>query len=421
MKKKKTKKKAGAVRSTGSDLAGSGDFVCQQAQQIILDISEKLSCGQQFSAIAEQALSEFARLLGYTKACLLEISPDESQLTPMVTIGGQLPEVIELDHPVELLSGSSASKLLGKDWKCGISQALVFQDIPYGLLCFGAGGPGKASTETKKLLKSFSIHLCHAFYTSSLSEYGDLEVEFSHALKAELLSEKVPAIEDFSASLHLLRCAEGGGDFHDFMELPNGKVVITIGKTSGWGVKASLNLAHLIPATRGQISSGKPLSEIMAGINEDLISHSNRSQLVSIAMMILDTRTRKARICRAGSVKMLRFKGGKLSVFEQGLAPHLGAFSGVNLTEVEMQFAPEDSLALMTDGINKFAENKNFSLQKLSEKLATKMEASGGLNLADQVAMLLKESRSGSTQYDVTVLGLQRMPKKSARGMKQMP
>ena len=69
------------------------------------------------------------------------------------------------------------------------------------------------------------------------------------------------------------------------------------------------------------------------------------------------------------AIRSYYVKGGELSVFDEALGPHLGAFSGVKLTEVEMQFAPGDSLALMTDDINKFTEKKSLSLDKLSEKL----------------------------------------------------
>ncbi len=383
------------------------------ANAAILSISEGMSLGRSLKKIFSESLDKFASTCGFGKACLFELSADETQLLPLVSLNDEVKVNIDLDEPVEILSGRGASSILGKSWKCGYCIPLIFQDIPFGLLCFGDGPTGKLPVNIKNLISLYANNISHSLYTSNMSEYNDFEIEFSHALKAEILSEEVPQIIGFDASLHLLRCPEGGGDFHDFLQLPNGRMVIIVGKTSGWGVKASLNLAHLIPTIRGELSSGKPLSEVMEYINDDLIKHSNRSQLVSIAMMILDTRTRKARICRAGSVKMLRFKGGELSVFDEALGPHLGAFSGVKLTEVEMQFAPGDSLALMTDDINKFTEKKSLSLDKLSEKLATKMEISGGFSLADQVAMLLKESRAGSSQYDVTVLGIQRQQKKS--------
>lgn len=383
-----------------------------RAQAAICGIGLAMAEGRTLVKTLEDALREFCAPLSCPAATVLELSPDESSLNTLASFNAPLMQAVPVDEPVEIVAKRGPSVLLGTEWRGGICLPLLFQDVPQGMLCLGKL-PVRPGTALRGLLELLTGQLALALYTSRINGSNDLELQFTHALKAELLSEVVPQIPDFAASLHLLRCPEGGGDFHDFLPLQNGRVAITIGKTSGWGVKASLNLAHLIPTARGQLTSGRPLAEVMQNLNEDIIRHGNRGQLVSIVMMLLDSRTRKARICRAGSVKMLRFKGGVLSIFDEALGPHLGAFSGVRLKEVEMQFAPGDSLALMTDGINKFAEKKDFTLEKLSERLASRMENTAGSNLADQVVAMLKENTAANNASDVTVLGIQRLTKKN--------
>lgn len=383
-----------------------------RAQAAICGIGRAMAEGKTLVKTLEEALRDFCAPLSCPAATILELSPDESSLNTLASFNAPPMQSVPVDEPVEIVAKGSPAALLGAEWRGGISLPLLFQDVPQGMLCLGKL-PVRPGTALRGLLEMLAGQLALTLYTARINGTNDLELQFTHALKAELLSEVVPQIPDFAASLHLLRCPEGGGDFHDFLPLQNGRVAITIGKTSGWGVKASLNLAHLIPTARGQLTSGRPLAEVMQNLNEDIIRHGNRGQLVSIVMMILDSRTRKAQICRAGSVKMLRFKGGVLSIFDEALGPHLGAFSGVRLKEVEMQFAPGDSLALMTDGINKFAEKKDFTLEKLSERLASRMEDTAGYNLADQVVAMLKENTAANNASDVTVLGIQRLSKKN--------
>lgn len=379
------------------------------ALRAVCSISPGLCAGRAVVKTLSDALAEFSKAFGFTRAAILELSADETSLAFFCAYGDTPGESFPIDEPVEILAESGAARLLGKVWTRGACLPLVFQDTPKGLLCFAGGD--RLNADEKRLLELFAQQVTLTLYASSLDQYPGFAVDFPPAQKTDLLSEPTPAILGFTASLHLLRGPEGCGDFHDFYPLPNGCVAITIGKTSGRGEKDALNLEHLVPTVRSQLAAGHPLPQVAQELNEAIIRHGLRGQLVSIVMMLLDPRTRKARICRAGSVKMLRFKGGALSVFDEALGPHLGAFSGVSLKEVEMQFAPGDSLALMTDGINMFADRKNFLLDNLTEKLASRMGKGEGVNLADQVAALLKEKRAAAADCEVTVLGIQRHPK----------
>lgn len=388
------------------------------AHSAIASIPKGMAAGRSVLKVLTEALGQFSQAVGYTQAVILQLTPDETCLIPVCSAGeaAALIDNVALDEPLEIMAERSVSRILGKAWSSGACLALVFQDTPLGLLCLGGGRASRPDAIQKQMLDLFAQQLSLCLYTSNLSEYKDLPQEAHDAARAELRCEDVPAIPEFDSSLHLLRGSACGGDFHAFIPLSNDRTGILFGKASGSGV-CSLDVAMLIPQVRDQLSVGATLAEVMQAINQEIIRQGNRGRLVSVVLMVVDSRTRKARICRAGSVKMLRFKGGVLSVFDEALGPHLGAFSGVRLQEVELQFAPGDSLALMTDGINLFSEKKSAPLESLAEKLAARMANHKGVGLTGQVLALLREKHLPS-DAEVTVLGLQRKsrPGHSAAG-----
>ncbi len=384
------------------------------AHTAIASIPKGMAAGRSVLKILTEALAAFSQAIGYTQAVIMQLTPDETCLLPVCSAGeaAGLIDTVVLDEPLEIMAERSVSRILGKAWSSGACLPLVFQDTPLGLLCLGGGRTGRPDAAQKLLLDLCAQQIALCLYTSNLSEYKDLAPETADAARAELRCEEVPAIPEFDSSLHLLRGSACGGDFHAFLPLSNDRTGILFGKTSGSGVNP-VDIGKFVPAVREQLSAGDTLPAVMQYINQEIIQQGNRGRLVSVVLMVVDSRTRKARICRAGSVKMLRFKGGVLSVFDEALGPHLGAFSGVRLQEVELQFAPGDSLALMTDGINLFSEKKSAPLESLAEKLAARMASHRGVGLTGQVLALLKEKHLPA-DAEVTVLGLQRRARPGA-------
>lgn len=409
------KKKATSKKSNGRSPQ-------ENAYQAISSLLLGLASGAHLHEVLSDSLQTLTDSFGLEGSVVFSASADNSQLQYLSSTEEIIaPTNITIDpsEPIELIADRGVGFFLGEDYKNGITLPLLYSENPYGVICF-IGNKENITHEIDLILQTFAAQVAQAIYLESLSEPDsmDREIEFTHALKSEILSEEVPAIPGFNASLHLLRCIEGGGDFHDFIQLPSGRIAIIVGKTSGWGLKASLSLAHLIPMARGELSSGKSISQVLASMNDEIVRHRQGGQLVSIAIMMLDTRTRKVSICRAGSIKMLHFKGGKLSVFDSAPGSHLGAYSGVKIREVEMQFAPGDSLAFITDGISSISDNKSLTLSEITDTLGNKMQKEDNIHIAEQIATLLHERNSSNLpQQDVTILSIQREPKKTT-GMK---
>ena len=368
-------------------------------------------------------LKNICKVLEFERATLYTLDEEGSHLEAFadsdLPSSDLQPLEIDAEEPIELIAENIDQLLPDSPSKKIICFPLLLSEIPYGIICFYESNNTALSPEVHEVINTIAeqltlaVYSCFSEFTDSIgNDYELLPEPTEDYHDAELVSESTPNMVDFAASLQILRSVEGGGDFHDFMHLPNNKIAITIGKSSGRGEKVENILGFIIPQVREELNNGKGLSEVISLLNEKLIEKSERGLLVSIALMILNTRTRKVSICRAGSVKMLRFKDAKLSLFEEGLGPHLGAFSGVKIKEIELQFAPNDSFAVMTDGINRISENSNFSLDQLTNNLSMGMMDRPDDQIADQIADLLRARHTSYTpELDITVLSLQRLRK----------
>ena len=372
--------------------------------------------------VLPNVIKNMCNVFGFSRGTLYTLDESGSLLEAFAdshtTSSDIRPLEIDADEPIELIA-ESIDLFLPEDFPPSvICLPLLLNEIPYGVICF-YGSQTEIEPERLLILNTvaeqftLAIYSCFSEFTDNFGNDYEIFSESAEEFQdAELVSESTPNMVDFAASLQILRSLKGGRDFHDFMHLPNNKIAITIGKSSGRGEKVENILEFIIPQIREELSNGSSLPEVISVLNEKLIEKSERGLLVSIAIMILNTRTCKVSICRAGSVRMLRFKDARLSLFEDGLGPHLGAISGVKIKEIELQFAPNDSFAVMTDGISRISDDSNFSLDQLTHNLSLCMKENPEAQIADQVASLLKERHTSyQPGLDITVLSLQRLRK----------
>ncbi|NIQ09975.1 MAG: SpoIIE family protein phosphatase, partial [Gammaproteobacteria bacterium] len=66
-------------------------------------------------------------------------------------------------------------------------------------------------------------------------------------------------------------CREVGGDFYDFIELPNNNLGIALGDVSGKGIPAALLMTAVRTSLRVQAENIYSMSEVIRRVNKALI------------------------------------------------------------------------------------------------------------------------------------------------------
>lgn len=91
-----------------------------------------------------------------------------------------------------------------------------------------------------------------------------------------------------------------GGDYYDFMELPDGKFAFAIGDISGKGIGASLLMAKLQASLRGKVSVLRNLPELMKRVNSMVYRASTSNRYATFFYAEYDPETRNVKYINAG-------------------------------------------------------------------------------------------------------------------------
>ena len=141
-----------------------------------------------------------------------------------------------------------------------------------------------------------------------------------------------------------------GGDWYDFIPLPNGRWGLVLADVSGKGTAAAL----LMSATRGMLRSlaqtGSGPAEVLLRLNNMMIEDFPCGRFVTMVYAELDPSTRVLRIANAGHLSPLLVEpsGHRWINHEHGLP--LG-ISASKFSETEVTLGEHSRIAFYSDGI----------------------------------------------------------------------
>ena len=131
------------------------------------------------------------------------------------------------------------------------------------------------------------------------------EAEEARAIQQALLPRISPVIPGFSVSGLSIPAGAVGGDWYDFIPLPNGRWGLVLADVSGKGTAAAL----LMSATRAIVRSLAPLSsgpaEVLGRLNTMLLQDFPDGRFVTMVYAELDPQKRTLRLANAGHLPPL--------------------------------------------------------------------------------------------------------------------
>ncbi len=184
------------------------------------------------------------------------------------------------------------------------------------------------------------------------------ELEIAREVQERLFPQELPKVkglEYFGACRPALGV---GGDYYDFVELPDGKFGIAIGDVSGKGIGASLMMASLQASLRGQaIHSGDDIAGLMTHVNTLVYDASTTNRYATFFYAQYDPSNRELSYVNAGHNPpfLLRRSGEDVKVIKLDVG---GAVVGmlpsmlVRYEQGEVQLEIGDTLVGFTDGIS---------------------------------------------------------------------
>ncbi|MFB7502027.1 SpoIIE family protein phosphatase [Streptomyces broussonetiae] len=191
-----------------------------------------------------------------------------------------------------------------------------------------------------------------------------------------------------------------GGDWYDAVLLPSGLVLLCVGDVAGHGIEAATSMVVLRNALRGLAVTGAGPGQLLSWLN--IVAHHLTGAVTATAVCALyDPDRLTLRWARAGHLPPVLVRGPEAAPLPLVNGLLLGAIPEAVYEEAELQFAPEDTLLMYTDGL---IERRDRSVEEsLTHLLSTARTAPKTLD--QQLDRLLTYSKS-DTDDDTCIVGI---------------
>src|SRR6266850_686211 len=196
-------------------------------------------------------------------------------------------------------------------------------------------------------------------------------------------------------------CYEIGGDYYDFIEREDGRLVIALGDVSGKGTAAALLMSSLHAAVHAQADIHDSLAKTIGAVNRYLVESIPANRFVTLFYAELDPQNGALSFLNAGhNPPLIVHTGGTMEQLASGGLP-LGIMTNADFREGRTKLYPGDVLVIYSDGVSE-ATNPNgeeFGPTRLYEVVARNLEASAG-GIRDRIESALTKFCQGTPAAD---------------------
>jgi phosphoserine phosphatase RsbU/P len=232
------------------------------------------------------------------------------------------------------------------------------------------------------------------------------EMRIAADIQRALLPEPQRLGGFFEAMGASVSCRAIGGDFFDYVDLPQGEFGFAVGDVAGKGAPAALLAAVLQGVFASQASNGTGPAMTLSRVNQALIRRSVESRFATAFYGVL-TPDGKLTYCNAGHNPPLLIRPSGVQRLETG-GLILGLFEHATFEEETVSVSPGDILVTFSDGVTEALSltGEEYGEDRLIECAGLYREKSVP-DLLDGILASVRQFTAGAVQSDdVTALVL---------------
>jgi len=221
-----------------------------------------------------------------------------------------------------------------------------------------------------------------------------------------------PQVDGYELQGISFPCYEIGGDYYDFIERDDGRLVIALGDVSGKGTAAALLMSSLHAAIHAQSASHNTLSATISAVNRYLADNIPANRFVTLFYAELDPDSGALSFLNAGhNPPLIVHSAGTVEQLASGGLP-LGIKPDAEYREGRTQLQHGDVLVIYSDGVTEAVSptGEEFGATRLYEVVSRNIEASAA-GIRDRIeSSLTKFAQGTSAADDITLVIVKRQP-----------
>jgi len=239
------------------------------------------------------------------------------------------------------------------------------------------------------------------------------DLQVARSIQQSLLPQKSPQIAGFEIAGWNQPADETGGDYFDWMSLPDGKVIVSLADVTGHGIGPALLAAVCRAYARASFTVTRTLMAAFEHINEALGSDLSTGRFVTFVAAICCPGCRDVELLSAGHGPLFiyssstdRFTEMNAHALPFGILP---SFQSDSPTRLQLDFG--DLVLLATDGFFEWENEAGeaFGVQRMEEVIRGCRNSSPKNIIANLYETVLKFANGTQQQDDLTAVIIKRM------------
>ena len=249
------------------------------------------------------------------------------------------------------------------------------------------------------------------------------EQQVASEIQHRFLPAAAPQVAGYELQGISFPCYEIGGDYYDFIERTDGKLVVALGDVSGKGTAAALLMSSLHAAVHAQADIHNSLVKTISAVNRYLVESIPPNRFVTLFYAELDPEKGSLSFLNAGhNPPLIVHAGGTMEQLAAGGLP-LGIMPNADFREGRTRLHPGDVLVIYSDGVTEAVNPKGeeFGPTRLYEVVARNIDSSAA-GIRDRIeAALTKFCQGTPAADDITLVIVKRMAEAAEIGMTANP
>jgi phosphoserine phosphatase RsbU/P len=227
------------------------------------------------------------------------------------------------------------------------------------------------------------------------------ELDVAREIQASLLPWGQPDIPGCHIASYWLAARQVGGDFYDFIRLPNGHWGIVVADVADKGVPAALFMALSRTVLRAVALGRHSPAQTLMRVNEILDNDAQTDLFVTVFYAVWNPETKMLTYANGGhNPPLLLGENGRRHLLNgQGMA--LGVLPDITVQQNRIQVQPGDTILFYTDGVTE-AMNEDydeFGLERL-EITAVQHRKQPAQEILNAITQAIRDHAGGTPQFD---------------------
>jgi sigma-B regulation protein RsbU (phosphoserine phosphatase) len=181
------------------------------------------------------------------------------------------------------------------------------------------------------------------------------DVQFAQTVQQSFLPKSQPALEGYAFYDFYQPARTIGGDYFDYIPLPDGRLGVVVADVSGKGVAAALLMARASAETRYNLAAADTPAEAITRLNASLAALAMEGRFLTFVLAVVDPATHQVTFVNAGHMAPLLRRKGEAELREIGeeqIGVPLGVLEDFEYEQTSIELEPGDTLVFYTDGVS---------------------------------------------------------------------